>query len=81
MLALLMLPAAPAAESPSIDPQAMELRRLETRLADGTTIVASEGVVEPRSVGSVVLAHVASVEGLLPTTDAVQALGKAAAKR
>jgi len=143
MLALLMLPAAPAAESPSID-----TRQLETRLADGTTIVASEGLVEPRSIGSVViaayaagdtefrydnfrsgiiwprdggllkllaaeidgrpgeevvvitqsagsggylsgmafrwqhgvLAHVASVEGLPPTADAVQALIKAAPK-
>lgn len=149
MLALVMLPVAGAAESPSIDPRAMETRRLETRLPDGTTIVASEGLVEPRSLGSImiaaygaadpefrydnflsgivwpregtllrvlatevdtspgeeivvitqsagsggylsavafrwqhgVLAHVASVEGLLPTTDAVQALGKAAAKR
>lgn len=51
MLAVLMLPAARAAGSPSTD-----TRQLEIRLADGTTIVASEGLVEPRSLGSVAIA-------------------------
>lgn len=44
-----MLPAA-RADFPASNP-----RQLETRLADGTTIVAHEGSVEPRSIGSVVV--------------------------
>ena len=56
MLAVLMLPTARAAGSPGIDTQQLETRHREIRLADGTTIVASEGFVEPRSLGSVVIA-------------------------
>jgi hypothetical protein len=146
---MLMLSTAHAASTPAPDSPPGETRRLEIRLADGTTIVASEGLVEPRSIGSVtiaaygaadpefryddfqsgivwprdgtllrvlaaeidtrpgeevivitqsagsggylsatafrwqhgVLAHVASVEGLPPTGNAVEALIKAAQKR
>ena len=149
MSAILMLSTAHAADTPATDSQPGDTRRLEIRLADGTTIVASESLVEPRSIGSVtiaaygaadpefrydnfqsgivwpregtllrglaaeidnrpgeeivvitqsagsggylsamafrwrhgVLAHVASVEGLPPTGDAVEALIKAAQKR
>ncbi len=48
MLAMLTLPLAGADESRPID-----TRQLETGLGDGTTIVANEGHVEPRSNGSV----------------------------
>lgn len=55
---MLMLPAARAAE-----PRPIDTRQLEVRLGDGTTVVANEGRVEPRSIGSVVLSAYAPAEG------------------
>ncbi len=58
MLTALMLPTAGADE-----PRSGDARSLEVRLGDGTTIVADEGDVEPRSIGSIAIRVYAPADG------------------